>query len=124
MNVPVLLLAPVALLTACATLPAHPVEGPARLGQTAYVGGPTVRPVKVIEDSRCPANVRCIWAGRLVLRTEVRTGRAHRTVDLTLGDAGAPIADGHLLVSVTPEKYGKPIPRGQYRFGFEFQGGI
>ena len=30
------------------------------LGQRAMVDGPIVQPVKVLEDSRCPMNARCI----------------------------------------------------------------
>src|SRR3546814_12425747 len=35
------------------------------IGQRAYVDGPIVQPVAVIEDSRCPATVRCVWAGQV-----------------------------------------------------------
>lgn len=44
-----------------------PIEGAVRLGQTAFVGGPKVRPYRIIEDSRCPANLQCVGdhAGRL-----------------------------------------------------------
>lgn len=37
-----------------------PIEGPVRLGEIAAVDGPRVRPDRVIEDSRCPADVQCI----------------------------------------------------------------
>jgi hypothetical protein len=41
-------------------------------GQTADLGGGlTVRPLAIIEDSRCPANVQCIWAGRMRIRANV-----------------------------------------------------
>src|SRR3546814_2440709 len=48
------------------------------LCQKAYVDGPLVQPVAVVEDSRCPMNVRCVWAGRvrvkmLWLRSEEHT---------------------------------------------------
>lgn len=115
-------------LAACATTPPVLPEGPARLGQTVRVSGPTVRPLKVIEDSRCPANARCVWAGRVVLRAVVSGGSWRRTVDLTLGDRGVPVADGTLrLVSVSPEKMagaGQGFPPSAYRFGFEFSGGL
>lgn len=120
------LLAATALLTACATAPAtRPHEGPVALGQTAYAGGPTARPVKVIEDSRCPANARCIWAGRVVVRTIVTTGRGSNPIDLILGEP-VQVADGKLaLVSVTPERYtDKPLAQRDYRFTFDFQGGL
>ena len=40
----------------------------AKLGQTVNVGGPKVTPLAVLEDSRCPMEARCIWAGRVRLR--------------------------------------------------------
>lgn len=127
MKTPALLL-PVLWLAACATTPPVVPEGPARLGQGVRVGGPVVRPLKVVEDSRCPANARCVWAGRVVLRASVTGGKWRRTVDLTLGDAGVHMADGMLrLVSVTPEKMagaGQGFPPSAYRFGFEFDGGL
>lgn len=60
-------------LVAVASAPAasaHLVEGLVRLGQTADVCGPRVTPLRVVEDSRCPMNSRCVWAGRVALRSE------------------------------------------------------
>ncbi len=115
-----------ALLTGCAATSAQtPHEGPVKLGQTAYVGGPKVRPIRVIEDSRCPANVRCVWAGRVILRVAVTLGSGTRDMDLTLGKP-ALVADGTLeLVSVTPKKSAdvKQTP-ADYRFTFKFSGGL
>lgn len=115
------------LLTACATVRAEPapVEGPVAMGQAAFVDGPVVTPIEVIEDSRCPMNARCIWAGRLILRVNVLGGSWRRSMDLTLGEPQH-VADGALaLVSVTPEQQtGSEIAPGDYRFAFEFQGGL
>ena len=54
-------------LSACATTRGAPLPdgSDVALGQRAYVDGPLVEPVAVIEDSRCPMNARCIWAGRV-----------------------------------------------------------
>jgi hypothetical protein len=118
-------LSSLALLALCATsASARSHEGAARLGQSAYVDGITVRPERVIEDSRCPANARCIWAGRVVLRATVKGGRWKRTLDLIVGQP-IQVADGALtLVTVAPEKYGKPIKSRDYRFTFKFDGGL
>ena len=114
------------VLTACvATSAPRPTEGPVSLGQTAYVGGPRVRPESVVEDSRCPANARCVWAGRAIVRVAVVTGSGMRRMDLTLGQP-VRVADGTLtLVSVTPDRVAgaKPRPKA-YRFAFAFAGGI
>lgn len=112
------------LLAGCAT-GAQP-DGPIRLGQTAYANGPRVRPDAVIEDSRCPPDTQCVWAGRLVVRVTVYGGNWSRQLDLTAG-VPATVADGSLtLTTATPpagtaERHTKP-PR--YRFTVDFQGGI
>lgn len=52
----------------------RPVEGPVRLGQIAAVNGPRVRADRVIEDSRCPSDVQCVQAGRLIVQVTVFGG--------------------------------------------------
>lgn len=116
------------LLAACATTAtpvASPPPGPARIGDTVYIDGPTVRPLEIIEDSRCPADVTCVWAGRVVIRAEIGTGAGKQEVTLTLG-VPAPVADGVLMLrDVTPSPHSrKPIKPGDYRFSFDFSGGI
>ena len=119
-----LLAAAALLLAGCASN--APVEGPVRLGQIAFVNGPRVRPDRIIEDSRCPAEAQCVWAGRLIVRVTVLGGGWARQVDLTLG-VPISVADGSLtLLAATPlrrpdERSDKPLP---YRFRFEFQGGL
>ncbi|WP_447725433.1 hypothetical protein [Sphingomonas koreensis] len=102
----------------------QPPEGPARLGQTVFVDGPRVTPLKLIEDSRCPMNARCVWAGRVVLRVKVQGGAWQREIDLTMGEP-VQVADGGLtLVSVTPDRRtDTAITPRDYRFAFTFQGG-
>lgn len=57
----------------------------ARIGQIADLGGGLrVRPLEVVEDSRCPQNARCIWAGRLRVRVAVE-GVGEREVTLDEG---------------------------------------
>lgn len=123
----ILFLAPLAL-GACATLPSQSqtrYEGPAALGQTTYVSGPTVTPLQVIEDSRCPENARCVWGGRVVLKVRVTGGSGATERNLILGEP-SPFLDGRLtLNSVTPEKNtGRTLNPRDYRFGFDFQGGL
>jgi hypothetical protein len=121
-----LLLIPLLALSACATVPAQPRhEGPAALSQATYVDGPVVTPLALLEDSRCPMNARCVWAGRVVLKVRIATGGGVGERDLTLGEP-VQVADGTLsLTSVTPERMtGTRIEPRQYRFGFEFQGGL
>lgn len=127
------------LIGATGALPAHaglaPATAPAtmpasspgvRLGQTARTDGPLVRPLKVVEDSRCPAGVQCIWAGRVRVRTAILVGRRWLVRELELGKP-EPVADGTLtLTGVTPARAAsRPAPRPRdYRFGFSFCGGF
>lgn len=114
----------VAILAGCAGT--RPVEGPVRLGQIASVNGPRVRADRVIEDSRCPLDAQCVWAGRLVVRATVLCGGWSRQLELTLGKP-VTVADGSLtLVEATPPRQthkqrSKMLP---YRFTFAFQGGL
>ncbi|WP_184554181.1 hypothetical protein [Xanthomonas arboricola] len=112
-------------LTGCAAMCATadaPIEGPVRLGDIAAVDGPKVRPDRVIEDSRCPADVQCIHAGRLIVRATVMGGGWSKQLDLTLG-IPVPVADGMLtLINATPVPIAGASARAA-RFSFRFQGG-
>lgn len=113
-------------LVGCAAAPPvarTPIEGPVRLGEIAAVDGPTVRPDRVIEDSRCPADVQCIQAGRLIVRSTVLGGGWSKELDLTLG-VPVPVADGMLtLISATPVPVAGETSGSAARFTFKFQGG-
>lgn len=64
----------------------------------------------MVEDSRCPADVRCIVEGRLIVSATVLGGGWSKQVDLTLG-IPVPIADGILtLVDATPPPIARKPP--------------
>jgi hypothetical protein len=111
-------LAALALMT-----PTAAVAGPeARIGRTATVDGLRVRPLALVEDSRCPMNARCVWAGRVVVRVAV-SGRG-RTVTrlLTLGEAMDHAGGKLSLVAAEPNRMaGAPqAPARRYRFTFSY----
>src|SRR5687767_10517290 len=112
-------------LASCATVPPTQAEGPVALGQTAYTNGLRVRPIAIVEDSRCPLLVRCVWAGRLVVRSEIVGGSWKEVRELELGKPQQ-IADGRLtLVSAEPQKAAPgEINPDAYRFTYDFQGGL
>jgi hypothetical protein len=122
------LAAPLALaLVGCVTVHA-PSVGVARasIGQTVNVGGPKVTPLAVLEDSRCPMNARCVWAGQVRLSVRITLGTRSEVREI-ISNKPIPVADGQLeLVEVTPDRVagGKPFPTRDYRFGFKFAGGI
>ena len=45
-----------------------------RLGQGTSLGGWTVTPLRVLEDSRCPGDVMCVQAGTARLLVRVQRG--------------------------------------------------
>ena len=64
-------------LTLLAAMPAYVhADRPVALGQTARVAAMRVVPLDLVEDSRCPMNARCIWAGRAVVKVALKIGRA------------------------------------------------
>ncbi|MBW8755964.1 MAG: hypothetical protein JF595_17850 [Sphingomonadales bacterium] len=122
MKTAAILLAPIALTSVLATA-APPAAAPgvtlARLGETVRIHGVRVTPLRLVEDSRCPARVTCVWAGRV--RIVARIGGAAR--ELTLGQP-VPMAGGTLqLAAVMPQRQRiGTIPPAAYRFGFRFDG--
>ena len=115
-------------LSACATTRGAPLPdgSDVALGQKAYVDGPLVQPVEVVEDSRCPMNARCVWAGRVrVKMVWIRGNGEKQPFEATLGEP-VQLADGQFtLESVRPEKMTNvTIKPSDYRFSFRFAGGL
>ena len=110
-------------LAACMTvLPAN--AGPtAGLGQVAVVNGLRIRPIEVVEDSRCPASVRCVWQGRLTVRARMNGPGWTQIRDFELGVFQAVDQYRVTLVAAEPQKAasGEIDPRA-YRFTFDVQG--
>ncbi len=97
------------------------------IGQSAYVDGPVIRPIKIVEDSRCPANARCIWAGTVKIEALWVRADGNRVLQLEMGKP-VPIADGTIeLTDVSPPRMAgenKELKPKDYRFSFRFLGGI
>ena len=109
-----------ASLAACATTPPRATDPTARLGEVATVDGLRIRPLQVVEDSRCPINARCVWAGRIVLLAEVSGAAGRARYNFTLGEPimhrGRQIA----LVAAEPGRVaGSDTDPGAYVFTFE-----
>lgn len=110
------------VLAACTTTPApFAAEGSSvEIAQGVHVGQLLAVPQVLLEDSRCPMNARCVWAGRAVLSTRIYGPDFDETLPLTLGEPHALHGTSITLVSVIPEKLaGEDIPAPTYRFAFE-----
>jgi len=82
-------------------------------------GGLTVRPIAIVEDSRCPHNTACLWAGRMRIRAAV----SGRNAELTLGEAVQTPNGTVVFAVVSPGAWAEwPSaelgPRPAHRFGF------
>ena len=126
------LVAPIAAafaLSACAaTGAATPLQDGSNvaLGQRATVDGPIVQPIEILEDSRCPMNARCVWAGRVRLKMLwLRPTGEKQPFEVTLGES-TPLADGSItLEAVRPDKVTNVTLKPEdYRFSFRFAGGL
>ena len=118
-------------LGACAALPpvvpdapqasrGWPEGTPVKLGQPVSVGALVVTPVSVVEDSRCPVNARCVWAGRLIVRTQIDGAGWRDTTNITLGESYGTHGSVVTLVSGEPGKTtDRETQPGEYRFVYE-----
>jgi hypothetical protein len=115
------------LLAGCVTVPRANEDGSidARIGQTVNVGGPKVTPLKVLEDSRCPMESRCIWAGRVRLEVRIDLGSGSHIRELA-SDKPIQVADGTLELQgvMPPRSTQHSIAPRDYRFTLKFSGGL
>ncbi len=127
------ILTPIALLTAlgaCTIIPqtggvasvSLPQGSAAALGQQVQVGALVVTPQEVVEDSRCPINARCVWAGRLIVKTRIDGEGWRETENLILGEPYATHGTALALTSGEPGRMageGRDTKPADYRFTFE-----
>ena len=92
------------------------------LGVSVRVGDLVVTPKKLVEDSRCPINARCVWAGRAIVTTRIVGEGFSDTADLTLGEPFGTHGKMIALVSVRPDKTtDRAIEQREYRFVYEIR---
>lgn len=115
---------PALALAACTIIPPAVEQTPplqsdgfAQIGQAIRVGNLTIRPDAINEDSRCPMNARCVWAGRVIVAATVMQDGEAQVRNLTLG---IPAADSLILDTVEPGRttLEGAIPPANYRFHF------
>lgn len=55
-------------------------------GETVVLKGVAVKFMEVVEDSRCPEGVNCIWAGRAIVKAKVTANGKSEEKLLTFGE--------------------------------------
>ncbi len=56
-------------------------------GEAVVLNNITIKFIEVVEDSRCPKGVDCMWAGRAVVKVEVSQNGKTEEKTMTFGDA-------------------------------------
>lgn len=108
-----------------------------KFGQIAKVASENIelRLVKVVEESRCPANVSCVWSGQLILMVEVsRAGQLVGNFEVNSIDAyrnkNKPVFENYnlALLDAAPNRFyvnpasgdGKTTPITQQEYAVDF----
>jgi hypothetical protein len=101
--------------------PPAPEGSVAALGEPVKVADVVLTPIRVTEDSRCPINARCVWAGRVTVETRVDGAGWRETVPMTLGEPEGVRGYVLNLISAEPGKMaGAPdVKPEDYRFAYE-----
>ncbi|MEO6387809.1 MAG: hypothetical protein ABIT16_09390 [Croceibacterium sp.] len=127
MNNKLAILAPLLLaasVSACVTplvqAPAAPEGSSVGINQPVVVGRLYATPEAVSEDSRCPENALCIWAGQLIVNTQIDGSGWRETTPLTLGVPYSTHGTSITLVSGLPEKRtDQETQPSDYRFAYQ-----
>ncbi len=92
----------------------------ARLGQSVTVLGETITPKKVLDDSRCPSDVQCIWAGTVRVEGTVLGGMGEGQLTFELDKESTTEVNSIKLVDVKPYPLSThDIADSEYIFTFE-----
>ena len=88
------------------------------IGEVVQVGGLEVRIIRLIEDSRCPVDVNCIQAGKVVIELEVKNNfNETRPISLSSDQASKVFGQSINLVDVRPlAKTGRRVSKTDYQF--------
>jgi hypothetical protein len=111
------------VLAGCVSVPTPTSDSWADFTQTTRAGPVLVEPLRLIEDSRCPANARCIWAGQVVIEARITEGDKRSVAQLTSAEPFA-VAGGTLtLDAINPVSFttNQRPAKDDYEFHFTFE---
>ncbi len=75
-----------------------------KVGQKAQIGTIALTLHAVTEDSRCPANVNCIWTGRVSAEFDAVSGKTAERITLKTDSATAFAGYDFKIEAVKPQK--------------------
>lgn len=109
------------LLAASEAQLAAPGVVSAPIGGVARLNGRDIRPIAIVENSLCPVDVACAWAGRLRLRVSISGVPGEPVLELREAFA-LPGGGAVTLVAIDPPTFHTPPPglnlNRPPRFGF------
>jgi len=87
--------------------------------------------IKILDDSRCPTNLSCVWNGELAVEIMFESENNSKNVNLTTDPSGGLHSANHdciignyniKIVNVDPQKMAdKKIKESDYRVAFSFE---
>ncbi len=89
----------------------------ASINQSIFNNGVYIKPLEVLEDSRCPTGANCIWVGTVKIRAKLSTNDISQEIILTLNEPSSFENKKVTLIGVSPESNGKLKP-SDYKFTF------
>lgn len=89
-----------------------------RLGETLSMFGGKGTITELIEDSRCPKDVQCIWAGTVKVKIHVVYGIISKDIVLTLNETYTVQGYSATLTKVFPEEPNTQTSKIPYVFTF------
>lgn len=91
------------------------------LWEAVAAGELIVEPQRVTQDSRCPINARCVWAGEITVLTKVYGPQWLEEIEVTLGEPARLRGFVLQLTSAEPGQMagGDPIDSRDYQFTYE-----
>ena len=102
--------------------PSGPILLDARIGQEVNGLDVSITPLAVLQDSRCPVGVECIWAGTVKLQARLSSGLGIATQGFTLGEPITTEVETVTLTDVSPSPAaGVEIKEAEYVFQFKVE---
>lgn len=100
--------------------PQGEASGTIGIGQNFSFAGVTVTPLEVLDDSRCPVDVQCVWAGTAHVKARVMSGLGTSEMTFALGEPVTTEAETITLTGLSPAPHsGTDILQADYRLTFE-----